>query len=195
MKHFSVLFLLLFASLQYSFAQEGEQLKLPYQPVRLLLGGAFEFGGDKVAQVYFTNGDDQSVHAGQGISVAVGGEFQVPKVERLLLRTTVGFKYVTTQADNAHIRLTRFPIHVTANWMATNKIRLGAGLATHQGINFKADGIGEDIEFKGATGPTFEVAYGPVGITYTAMTYKNNSNQSYSANAVGIAFSFVIPRR
>lgn len=187
----SVLFILLFASSHQLFAQETVKKETP---VRLLITGGFELGGDEVAKVYFTNGNDQSVKAGQGGSIAVGGQFQLPKVERFLLRATVGFKYVTTAADNAHIRLTRVPIQVTGNWMAAKKLRLGAGLAMHTNIKFKADGIGEDLSFAGASGPTFEVAYSGIGLTYTVMTYKDNHKNTYSANAIGLSFSLTIPK-
>ncbi|WP_242926289.1 hypothetical protein [Pontibacter vulgaris] len=194
MKKLLLLSLLILTSLNCSFAQDQDVEKKP-SPVRFLLGGALEFGGDDVAKVYFTNGEDQSVKAGQGVSIALGAQFQFPKLEKLLLRTTVGYKYVTTQADNAHIRLTRVPLQFTANWMATDKIRLGAGLVTHQAIRFKADGIGEDMTFKGASGPVFEVAYSIVGISYTAMKYTDQTNTTYSANSIGITFSGVFNKR
>jgi hypothetical protein len=184
--------LLLFVVLNHSFAQEGEK-KNP--PLRLLLGGALELGGDRVAEVYFTNGNSQSVRAGQGGSIAVGGEFQVPKVDKLLLRGTVGFKYVTTEADNVHVRLTRVPIQFTANWMVAPKWRLGAGLSMHRAIRFKADGIGEDISFDSANGPVFEIAYRGIGLMYTVMKYKDQADMTYSANAIGITFSGVLPKR
>ena len=152
-------------------------------------------GGDDVAEIYFTTGETQSVKAGQGGSIAVGGEFQIPGVEKLLLHATVGYKYVTTKADNAHIRLTRVPIQVTANWMATKKLRIGAGLASHQAIRFKADGIMEDFKFASATGPTFEVAYSAIGLTYTAMTYKDKDKNAYSANAIGVSLTLALPNR
>ena len=148
-----------------------------------------------MAEVYFTNGSTQSVRAGQGISVAVGGEFQVPSVEKLRLRGTVGYKYVTTAADNAHIRLTRVPVQLTANWLLTEQLRAGAGVALHRGIQFTADGIGEDITFAGAAGPVFELAYRGVGLQYTAMTYTDQYRKSYAASAIGLTFTAVIPRR
>ena len=166
-----------------------------YRPVRLLLGGALEFGGDDVATVYFTNGQSQKVNAGQGGSVAVGAEFGFKALERFRLRTTVGYKYVTTQADNAHIRLTRVPLHFTANWMPTDKIRLGAGLVTHRAVNLNADGIGENMKFDAATGPIIEVAYRGVGLSYTIMEYKDRLNNIYSANAIGLTISGVLPKR
>ncbi len=163
-------------------------------PLKFLINGALELGGDEVAEVYFTNGNTQSVNAGQGISFGVGGQLQIPKVEKLLLRGTIGYKYVTTAADNAHIRLTRVPIHLTANFMATPKLRLSAGLASHRGIRFEADEIGQDVTFKPASGPIFEIAYHGIGLSYTAMKYQDQDNISYAANAIGLTFSIALPR-
>ncbi|HWJ02578.1 MAG TPA: hypothetical protein VNU93_02790 [Verrucomicrobiae bacterium] len=152
-------------------------------------------GGDKITEVYFTNGEKQSVRAGQGGTLTVGAQVQVPGAERLLFHASAGIKYVTTQADNAHIRLTRVPVLLTANWMAAKKLRLGAGLATHRGIRFKADGIGDDVKFDAASGPMFEIAYSGIGLSYTAMNYKDEFNNTYSANAIGITVTGVIPAK
>lgn len=164
-------------------------------PLRFLFEGALEFGGEPVAEVLFTNGDTQSVNAGQGGSIRVGGEFSVPKLEQLRFRASAGIKYVTTAADNVNIRLTRIPIHLTANWMVTNDIRLGVGLVSHQNINFKADGIGDDLRFDAANGPIFEIAWKGVGINFTLMEYRDNMGETYSANAIGVTFSGVLPKR
>ncbi len=161
--------------------------------VRFLVGGALELGGDKIADIYFTNGETQGVRTGQGISVAAGGQLQIPGAEKWLFRSTVGFKYVTTAADNVHIRLTRIPIIVSGNYMATPKLRLGAGLAMHTGIRFNTDGLGEDYKFKSASGPMFEIAYAGIGLSYTIMKYKDQENTRYSANAIGLSFSLLIP--
>ncbi len=188
-KYFTIVLSLIFVSVN-ALAQAVEKKS----PVRFLIGGALEFGGDEVAKVYFTNGEDQSVRAGQGGTILIGGQFQLPKEPRLLFRATVGFKYVTTQADNAHIRLTRVPLQFTANWMITDKIRLGTGIVSHQNIKFKADGIGQDITFSGANGPIFELAYRGIGLTFTLLKYKDQSNVTYSANAIGISFSTTIQK-
>jgi hypothetical protein len=189
-KKFTLLLFLVFTSLVYATAQ---QMDKKGSLVRLLIGGALELGGDKIAEVYFTNGKQQSVRAGQGGSIAVGGQLEFPKAEKFLLRATVGYKYVTTAADNVHIRLTRIPIHFTANYMAAKKLRLGAGLAMHRNINFNSDGLGDDMKFHPANGPVFEVAYAGIGLTYTGMQYKDQLNNTYSANAIGLSFSLTIP--
>ena len=179
--------------LQYNAAAQESAAK-PL-PVKLLIKGALEFGGDKVAEVYFTNGEKQSVNAGQGGTLSVGAQLQIPSVEKLLFHASVGYKYVTTQADNVHIRLTRVPIQLTANWMIADRLRIGAGLATHRAIKFNADNLGEDITFSAATGPTFEIAYRGIGLCYTAMTYKDHRNNKYAANAIGVLFSLAVPNK
>lgn len=127
--------------------------------------------------------------------MGVGGQFKIPGAEKFLLRSTIGIKYVTTAADNAHIRLTRIPIIVTGNYMATPKLRLATGFSMHQNIQFKTDGLGGDYKLKSPGGPTFEIAYAGVGLTYTVMKYKDPANKSYSANSVGLSFSITVPNR
>ncbi|NDK54425.1 hypothetical protein GWO68_00715 [Pontibacter sp. BT213] len=169
--------------------------------MRFLLGGAFEFGGDEVGTVTFTNGDEQSIRAGQGVAIAVGAEFQFRKLEQLRLRATVGYKYVTTAADNVHIRLTRVPLHFTANWMATEKLRFGAGIVKHQAVKLNTDGLKDmngnsgNATYDASTGAIFEIAYSGIGISYTIMDYTDKDNFTYSANSFGITISGVLPKR
>lgn len=186
--------LLFFAPFCSLFSQDSIIIRKEL-PVRFLIKGALELGGDNVAEVFFTNGESQKVRAGQGGSIAIGAQVQFLKVERLLLHATVGYKYLTTAADNVHIRLTRVPIHLTANWKFSDNFRLGAGLAMHQAIRFKTDGLGEDYSFDAAKGPFFEFAYRGIGLSYTAMKYKDQNMNTYSANAIGLSFTLVVPSR
>jgi len=169
------------------------QNETKYRPVRLLISGALEFGGDDVAKVLFTNGETQPVKAGQGVSISAGAQIQFPNVEKFLLRASVGYKYVTTQASNVNITLTRVPIQLTANLMVINKLRLSAGLVTHANVKFNSGGLGDDMTYKSNVGPVFEIAYGGVGISFTALKYKDTANKSYSANSFGFTISGVIP--
>ena len=187
---------LLFVASSCLFGQDAttETVKKP-SILRFLATGAFEFGGDEVAKVYFTNGKSQSVNAGQGVALGLGVQLSLTQSEKFLLRGTVGYKYVTTQANNANIRLTRVPIHLTTSLMATDKIRLSAGLAMHQSINFKTDNLGTDLKIKNASGPIFEIAYSGFGLIYTSMKYVDQYKTSYSANSIGISISGTFPRR
>ncbi len=187
----SLLLFLLCIVCHHSFSQN---MKKKSTPVRLLLAAGLEFGGDKIAEVFFTNGEKQSVRAGQGIAAGVGVQLQIPGVESFLVRSTVGFKYLTTAADNAHIRLTRIPIIISGNYMATPKLRLGAGISMHQNIQFKTDGLGGDYQLKPATGPVFEIAYSGIALSYTAMKYRDQANKTYSADAIGLSYAMTIPK-
>ena len=161
-------------------------------PVRFLIGAALEFGGESVAEIEFEDGETQDVNAGQGGSIGVGAEVQFPSIDFLMFQGTIGIKYVTTQADNAHIRLTRFPIELTANWLITDDIKIGAGIAAHTNINFKADGIGPDASFDNAVGPLIEASYAGFGLRFTSMTYTDEFGFDYNANAIGVFYKGAI---
>jgi hypothetical protein len=186
----TLVFVLFFSLCHPSFSQQQVK-KAPR--LRFLVHSALEFGGDKIAELYFTNGEKQGVRAGQGISVGAGAQLQISGADKFLLRASVGFKYVTTAADNVHVRLTRVPIIASGSFMASPRLRLGAGLCMHRGIRFNTGGLGNDESFQGANGPVFEIAYAGVGLSYTAMKYVDRSGNSYSANAVGITYSIVFP--
>lgn len=158
-------------------------------PLRFLIGGALELGGDEVASVSFTNGQSQRVNAGQGISLGLGAEYAIPNLENIRLRSTVGFKYVTTAADNVHIRLTRIPINLSGNYVFNETWRVGLGMSFHTNIKFNAGGIGDNFQLQNTSGPYLEFAYKWVGLSYTMMTYKDDFGGSYSANAIGLTLS------
>ncbi len=161
------------------------------KPVRFLLGAALEFGGDNLAEVYFTDGSTQTMNAGQGGTLFAGGQLRLTKNEKLFLRGSIGIKYLTTKADNAHIRLTRIPLALSVNYYPVKKLRLATGVVTHQAINLKFDGVGQDAKFTSVPGLQFEAGYGVFALSYTAMTYKDASNASYRANAIGLTISGV----
>ena len=180
--------LLLDFSATPGFAQETTTSK-----AKFLIEGGIEFGGDEILKVFFTNGEDQTMRAGQGGTIAVGGQFEFKGVKQLMLRTSVGFKYNTTAADNANIRFTRFPITLMPFYKINDAFRLGAGITTHQGIKLKGDGFVNDVEFDGAIGPRFEFGYKWLALTYTVINY-TAQGEKVSANAVGAFISFAFPK-
>lgn len=161
------------------------------QKLSLSLGGGIEFGGDKIAEVYFTNGADQSVNAGQGGSLYAAVEYELHKSFRI--RTLAGFKYVTTAAENANIKLTRFPLQISGIVNLNNDWYLSAGLATQQGIRFKGDGFLDDLNLKTKGGAVFGLGYNSFFLTYTGMKYKDNRQNEYEASSIGLGF--LIPLR
>lgn len=186
MKQLLLIFLLSPAMMLHAQTKTNNQ-----KPVRFLLGAAFEFGGDNLAEVFFTDGSVQKMNAGQGGTLFAGGQVRLTKSEKLFLRGSVGIKYLTTKADNAHIRLTRIPLQLSLNYVPVKKLRLATGVVTHQAINLKFDGLGQDAKFTSSPGLQFEAGYGLFALSYTVMTYKDADKTSYRANAIGITISGV----
>ena len=163
------------------------------QTLTFSLGGGLDFGGDKIAEVYFTNGADQSVNAGQGGSVLAALDYAFSKSFRI--RTIAGYKYVTTAADNANIRLTRFPLQVAGIVNLDKKWWLTAGFATQQGIRFKGDGFLDDLSLKTKGGATFGLGYNVFYLSYTGLKYTDNLQNQYNASSIGLGFLLPLKKR
>lgn len=161
---------------------------------KFLVEGGIEYGGDEVLTVFFTNGGDQTMRAGQGGYLAVGGQFEFPSIEKLLLRASIGIKYNTTAAEDANIRLTRLPIVLMPYWKITEDIRFGIGAASHQNVKLKGDGFFSDTDFTSSVGPRVELGYKWVALTYTSIKYKTEVGEELSASSLGLSVSFTFPQ-
>jgi hypothetical protein len=182
-------------TLSMAFSQAAPAPAKP-EGFKLMISGALEFGGDAVAEVLFTNGDVNKMNAGQGGTIAAGVAYQSPNFDKLSVRASVGIKYLTIQADNAHIRLTRVPLVLTAGVHPIPQLRIAAGLSSHQAIKVKFDGIGEDFVLEPTVAPTFEVTFRNIGLVYTPMKYTDEFGETYSANAFGVTFAYLfVPKK
>lgn len=171
----------------------GPSLKTPSRPaVALVLEGALEMGGSRVATTTFTDGSTQTMQAGQGGTFAVGAEVRPSAGSPLVVRGTVGWKFVTTAASNTSIGLTRVPLELVASWSIDNNWRVGAGYVRHTAIEFDAGGFGPDVSFDDANGATIEVGWRKLSITYTAMEYTDEYATRYNASSGGISFVWTV---
>ena len=164
----------------------------PPSPVRAVFEGNLEYGGDDLVTVFFTNGEDQQMKAGQGGTLAIGGEFAPPALP-LLLRATLGLKYNTEAADNANINFVRYPLNLMGYLTFARGFRLGGGVTKHVGARLKGDGFVDDLQFDSSAGARFEFGYRWVALTYTTLTYTADSGEDFSGNSFGVSFSFTLP--
>jgi hypothetical protein len=146
--------------------------------------GDLEYGGDRVATVSYTDGSDQDVLAGQGVSLALGAHYRGDSP--FSVRGTVGYKYVTTAASNADISLSRVVFEVLGNYAWPNGWWAGAGITHHTNIRFKGDGFGPDIDFDDATGPTIELGWRWIALSYTNLEYTTDFGGKVDASSVGL---------
>lgn len=185
---FSLYLLVLLSTTQIFGQQSSRRVNL-----NLLVDGGIEYGGDEILQVFFTNGEDQTMRAGQGGYIGFGGQLEFSSIKQLMLRTTIGIKYNTTAADNANIRLTRYPLTLTPFWKINDDIRLGIGITTHLSPRLKGDGFISDISYDSTIGTRFEFGYKWVALTYTAISYEDGAGDLFSAGSIGASLSFTIP--
>ena len=172
----------------------GQQSSRPVN-FNFLVDGGVEYGGDEILQVFFTNGEDQTMRAGQGGYIGFGGQLEFSSIKKLMLRTTIGIKYNTTAADNANIRLTRYPLSLTPFWKINDDIRLGIGITTHLSPRLRGDGFIPDISYDSTIGTRFEFGYKWIALTYTAIRYENEAGEFFSAGSIGGSLSFTIPNK
>jgi len=149
-----------------------------------------DFGGDDIATVYFEDDSSQDVKAGQGVALSVGGYFRPIENSSFELQGSLGYKYVTTQADNADIHVSRTLLQLEALYRWPNGFYLGAGLMEHMNPKLSGDGFFEDVEFDDATGFNAELGWKWIGVHYTNITYQNDFVEDVDASCVGVRFTW-----
>ena len=190
MKKLLISFILLGVALG-AYCQETE---VGHKNIKFLMEAGVEYGGDELLDIFFTNGESQTIKAGQGGYLAVGGEFHFNKVENLFFRTTVGIKYTFTAADDANIGFSRIPITALAYWSIKDDFRVGAGVTSHQNVKLNGDGFFPDESFSSSIGPRVELGYKWIGLSYTAISYAAENEMNFSANSIGLSLSFTLPK-
>jgi hypothetical protein len=152
----------------------------------LLLQLDADFGGDRVATVYYEDDEEQDVRAGQGLAMSIGGFFRPLEDSRFRIEASVGYKFVLTAAENADISLTRTLLQLGAYYEWPNGFYLGGGLVQHLSPGLDGDGFFEDITFDDATGFNVEIGWKWVALHYTQMTYEHDLFEDVDASSIGI---------
>jgi hypothetical protein len=152
-----------------------------------------DFGGDKVATVFFADDSDQDITAGQGLALSIGGYYRPVADSRFEIEASVGYKYATTQASNADVHLSRTLLQLEGLYRWPNGFYLGAGLMQHLAPTIHGDGFFEDVEFDDATGLNLEIGWRWIGVHYVHMDYSTGNglfDDDVDASHVGIRFTW-----
>jgi hypothetical protein len=161
---------------------------------KLLFDFGIHYGGDDIATVQFQNGDEQEMLAGQGLTLAVGGQFGLTNFKYAFVRTSIGFKYSTTAADNANIMFLRYPFNLMAYAVPFKDALIGIGTTSHIGAILKGDGFFDDVEYDSSFGPRFEIGYKGAAIVYSSVNFTDDSGNEFDGSAFGLSYSFTLPR-
>jgi opacity protein-like surface antigen len=131
----------------------------PPTTVTPLLGMGLTYGGDKLAEVQFTNGDSQSIRAGGLVMLYVGAEWRISPL--MALQGTVGYHVHDSSGSNGSLRFSRYPVDLLALYSLNDRVRLGGGVEFANSPKVGSDGVlaGINGKFKDSTGLVLEGEY------------------------------------
>lgn len=192
MKSFVSIFLI---SLFFLIAAEihAQEVSKPVD-ARFLLEVGAEWGGDDLITVQFTNGEDQTMQAGQGIHLAAGTELHFANINPLMVRASFGLKWAPTAADDANIAFTRLPLTISPFLKIKEDFRIGVGATAHLRPRFFGDGFIDNINFPTSIGPRVEIGYKFIAVTYTLMKY-DLDGEPINGNSFGVILSYAWERK
>jgi hypothetical protein len=161
----------------------------------MVFEGGIEFGGDEIAEVTFTDGSKQKIYAGQGGSIAFGALVRPREGSPLDFRATVGYKFVTTAAENSDLGMSRVPLELIATYRVAPDWTVGAGVVTHAAARFDGGGFAPNVDLESSTGVTLELAWRGIALSYTALTYTDEVGNDFDAGSIGISYRWVTSKR
>ncbi len=156
----------------------------------LLLNMDLDFGGDDIATVAFVGGGSQDVKAGRGLGVSAGGWFRPMASSPFEIQGMLGYKYVTTAAQNADIKVTRVTLGLNGIYRFSNGWYVGAGLLRHMSPRLDGDGFFEDIKFDDATGFNAEAGWKWVALRVARLEYSADGYPDADAGSIGVRFTW-----
>jgi hypothetical protein len=165
------------------------------------LSADFNAGAEKLATLYFSDGSDQDIHAGNGFLLAAGGgamffEGGTHRVETLL---TLGVKFSTMQpTTNADLLFIRVPIDLLVfyrNEAAHLRVGLGAALYAHSSLSGSGAASDLQFDFKPALARLIQADFvwneGYLGLRYTRLDYRlAGVDGDIAAHSLGVTAGF-----
>ncbi len=167
----------------------------------LALTLGWQFGGEELVSVSWSDGGTSSLNAGDALSIAggvlvepFGGDSHV-----LQLQATVGYNYTAISASNASAKLTQIPVELLAFYRyRPSYFRIGGGLQYQIDPTFESKGLGipVPVSFGNALGVVVQgdwVFYESftASLRYTFLSYSPPLlSESVSGGGVAIGLTF-----
>lgn len=179
----------------------GLHIAPAYADFKPLVTFGYDFGGEKLVHVEYTDGDTADIKTNQGFRFGAGTVY-VNEAGNFETELSVSYKVDRANGSNGHVAMSRFPVDWLAFYRA-KQVRIGAGLTYHLSPKLTGSGVAENIEakFKNALGLIVQADFigtkksqqsGPfLGFRYTFLTYKEKeTNTPIDADGPGIHFGY-----
>jgi hypothetical protein len=161
--------------------------------LRPVVVAGYDTGGDKVANVTFTNGKSDWIRANEGLYLG-GGVSVLNEAKSLEFLATLSIKYQAVYADNGDVYWTRFPLDALL-FYRTPSFRLGGGLTYAIKPMLKGTGDASSINatLDNALGAVLQADYlidrVALGLRVTLLDYKLDAS-TIRSSGVGVSFGF-----
>lgn len=161
-------------------------------PVRVVVTGGLTAGGDTIAKIEYTNGDNAKIKGG-GL-VQVGAGIQIHPVNKpFSVLATVNYHVDNATARNGDARFDRVPLELLGFYHFNNYWRVGGGWRHVVNPRFKADFDFQPsvtVNYKDADSLVLQLGFGSErfwgGLRYVNESYKAESGRVGGSSAVSI---------
>src|SRR6266705_354390 len=157
---------------------------------RPTLKAGFDFGGDTLVTVVFTDGSTKSINANEGLYFG-GGVSILSDSKDIETEVSLSYKFAGINASNGSVDRTRFPLEVLVFYRLP-QFRLGGGLTYHLSPKLSGSGFASgSLKYDDSAGYVLQADYLlqkiTVGLRYTSLDYKLGGD-SVKSNGAGITF-------
>ena len=150
-------------------------------------------GGDKLATIIYTNGDQKDINAGDAVFADIGVLHNFAD-SNWSFKGTNGYSFITVHASNNDSTFSRVPIDLLAIYSHGDH-HFGLGMTYHMSPHLDLGSFGPSADFDNATGLILQYQYWMFGVRYTGITYKASAGTpctkcSFDGSSLGLFFNF-----
>jgi hypothetical protein len=145
----------------FAHAQAAAPLAPNVTVIRPMIGMLGTFGGDKLADVVFTDGTTSAVTAGGLVQMYVGADIR-PAGSPVSMLATVGYHVSRAGGDNGDINFERIPFEFLGMFDAIpGQLRIGGGLRYDTNVNLNSSGVldAPAVKFDDAVGGVLQAEW------------------------------------
>lgn len=152
----------------------------PALGAHFLLTGGVTYGGDKLATISYTNGDDVDIHGGGLILFGAGGIYRF--TNNWETQVSINYQFDKANAKNGDATFDRVPLDFLGFYRA-GPHRFGGGVTYHLNpkfdSNFSGSAYDAKVDFDNALGLVAEYDYFfnnslSLGVRYANIKYKSS---------------------
>ena len=155
----------------------------------------YDFGGDDLVTVPFTDGSSATIRANEGLYLG-GGLAILNDDGDWEFDVTVAYKFKMINASNGDVTFSRWPVEALVFYRFDN-FRLGGGVAYHFSPKLEGTGVASlvDLTFKDAVGGVLQVDWRitenvAAGVRYTFLEYEAKAPFTGTAKSDGVGVTF-----